>query len=497
VKKESDDETRRMKERQQEKEVERQKVKELEAKRHERGVADSPGPSSAAEKESGAEKNEGQPIKKEDTEDKLFPRIDRIILYIDDLDRCPERNVVEVLQAVHLLLAFPLFIVVVGVDPRWLLRSLEIHSAVFSAAAEKAEGRKGRDEDPLWESTPMNYLEKIFQIPFSLRPIDSTGFGKLVDTFAAPREDRNKGKHTPGAAGIPVSQSPPAGVKVGEPAPPPSVAAAAAVGASSFPGSPRQVSPAAVTPSPAQEVSSIASGSQPRQDPPVPPVQTASSPETPAAGRSTSALQAVSTPEPIDRNPEHLHIADSERKFMKTLSELIPSPRAGKRFINIYRLIRASIKESERKKFVDDAGGGEYQAVQLLLAILTGHPAEATEILHELIKEDHAETWGDFLGSLKERIRLATQTASAARQPDSAEAAKAAKPRNCDRAAAPTATAAANLPQDIDRWLELFGKLERRENGLKDRPCALFSKWAREIARYSFQSGRVLLYQRD
>jgi len=63
----------------------------------------------------------------------LFPRIDRIILYIDDLDRCPERNVFEVLQAVHLLLAFPLFVVVVGVDPRWLLHSLEQQAAVFKA----------------------------------------------------------------------------------------------------------------------------------------------------------------------------------------------------------------------------------------------------------------------------------------------------------------------------------------------------------------------------
>jgi hypothetical protein len=44
--------------------------------------------------------------------------IDRIVLYIDDLDRCTPRQVVEVLQAVHLLLALDLFVVVVGVAPR-------------------------------------------------------------------------------------------------------------------------------------------------------------------------------------------------------------------------------------------------------------------------------------------------------------------------------------------------------------------------------------------
>ncbi|AXB42995.1 P-loop NTPase fold protein [Amycolatopsis albispora] len=55
--------------------------------------------------------------------------VDRIVLYIDDLDRCSPRQVAEVLQAVHLLLAFELFVVVVGVDPRWLLRALRSHYA--------------------------------------------------------------------------------------------------------------------------------------------------------------------------------------------------------------------------------------------------------------------------------------------------------------------------------------------------------------------------------
>jgi hypothetical protein len=55
----------------------------------------------------------------------LEAKIDRIVLYVDDLDRCAPRRVVEVLQAVHLLLAFPIFVVVVAVDHHWLLTSLE------------------------------------------------------------------------------------------------------------------------------------------------------------------------------------------------------------------------------------------------------------------------------------------------------------------------------------------------------------------------------------
>src|ERR1700687_2100219 len=131
-----------------------------------------------------------------------FPRIDRIILYIDDLDRCPEKIVVEVLQAVHLLLAFPLFVVVVGVDPRWLLHSLQKQSAAFQLQPDET-GSAPSEEDLHWKSTHLNYLEKIFQIPSPLRPIDRTGFARLVDSFAAPRSSP-----APSAAGGAVASIP-------------------------------------------------------------------------------------------------------------------------------------------------------------------------------------------------------------------------------------------------------------------------------------------------
>lgn len=78
-------------------------------------------------------------------------QVDRIVLYIDDLDRCPPERVVEVLQAVHLLLAFPLFIVVVGVDSRWLLRSLEKQYPEFLKLDRSARGDQAR-----WASTKPN-----------------------------------------------------------------------------------------------------------------------------------------------------------------------------------------------------------------------------------------------------------------------------------------------------------------------------------------------------
>lgn len=79
--------------------------------------------------------------------------IDRIVLYIDDLDRCPTPVVVKVLEAVHLLLAFPLFVVVVAVDATWLTSSLRDHFRQFEHA------------------DPVDYLEKIFQVPFQVQPL--------------------------------------------------------------------------------------------------------------------------------------------------------------------------------------------------------------------------------------------------------------------------------------------------------------------------------------
>jgi hypothetical protein len=123
--------------------------------------------------------------------------IDRIVLYIDDLDRCGPRQVVEVLQAVHLLLALDLFVVVVGVDPRWLTRSLrhQFPSTLDSSAEQDAEHRD------LAEATPADYLEKIFNIPFVLPAIPKDGLGQLMRRLAVIPEDRaGEAGETPGGA---------------------------------------------------------------------------------------------------------------------------------------------------------------------------------------------------------------------------------------------------------------------------------------------------------
>lgn len=112
--------------------------------------------------------------------------LERIILYIDDLDRCPEERVVEVLEAVNLLMAFPLFVVVVGVDPRWVKNALiKRHQLQFTKTMEESE------IEPI---SPSDYLEKIFQIPFTLKEADDKSVKNMLAALSGTASVKNKGK---------------------------------------------------------------------------------------------------------------------------------------------------------------------------------------------------------------------------------------------------------------------------------------------------------------
>lgn len=98
----------------------------------------------------------------------LFPRGPaRVVLFIDDLDRCPPAKVVEVLEAIQLRLSTGLFVVVVALDVRYVTRALE----------KTYEGVLDADGEP----SGLDYLEKIIQIPYRARP----GLGGAAATFIA------------------------------------------------------------------------------------------------------------------------------------------------------------------------------------------------------------------------------------------------------------------------------------------------------------------------
>ncbi len=177
---------------------------------------------------------------------------------------------------------------------------------------------------------------------------------------------------------------------------------------------------------------------------------------------------------------------------MKELHGFIPSPRAGKRFINIYRLLRASVRDQERDAFAGDGKGGPYQTAMLLLAVLTGYPDQATEIFRELIEKKPGGTWSEFRAKYEARIL------SERAEPNGSEAGRggnSAKGEQKDPGKV-VASEAATATRKAD-WIELFKKLNGLEGRMGGRPMDEFLVWAPRVARYSFQSGRVLYYQQE
>ena len=271
---------------------------------------------------------------------KLVPDYDRIFLYIDDLDRCPPAKVVEVLQAVHLLLAFDLFVVVVGVDSRWLEASLRQY---YSDLLEE----------------PIDYLDKIFQIPFTLRGMSSSGYRDLIGTLtpAEPTTRRRAGREaeqraTPDRAG----------------------AAPTEIQADKAPDSQDQSA-------------TMAAQAEGNADA----TNRAESDGNAGEGAATSQAAARQLPPP----PETLVISDEEREFLGRLSALVRTPRAAKRLVNIYRMLRVSVPEHLLDRF--GPGGGEYQAVAILLAILVGLPSRAQDVFMTLVNSDPDSNIKDVL----------------------------------------------------------------------------------------------------
>lgn len=242
--------------------------------------------------------------------------VNRIILYIDDLDRCPPPVVVKVLQAVHLLLAFPLFVVVVAVDSRWLANSLEQHYAhLLSARSAIASGigADGTDGRAIGEeqATPDDYLEKIFQIPFWIRPLTEGARRQIVEGLIAPSL---------------IQESSAAG------------------------------------PSPID-----GGGKRTAMD------------EATLRALTNRLFGRDGGDAGLD--PATLGIFRHELEFMNALSPILgESPREVKRFVNVYRLMKALEEPRSATGFTAARPFAEHQLVMFLLAVVTGLPTISARV---------------------------------------------------------------------------------------------------------------------
>lgn len=249
--------------------------------------------------------------------DKFKKPLERIILYIDDLDRCPEENVVQVLEAVNLLMAFPLFVVVVGVDSRWVKNALvKKHALQFTCKLNDIEEL----DTNLEMIEPSNYLEKIFQVPFHLKDAKDTNVKDMIKKLT-----QNKAKITEYAKEGYVEEG--------------------------------YVEEGYVTPD-------IDNG-RPFSN------------LNPTQNKASDSIL-------IDK-PEALILTDAEIALMQDMSDIIGNnPRAIKRFVNIYRIIKAH----EEFDYETDSTNQELSVILFLLALPLGDYRKLLPSFEAYIKDE-------------------------------------------------------------------------------------------------------------
>jgi hypothetical protein len=386
--------------------------------------------------------------------------IQRIVLYIDDLDRCPPDRVVEVLQAVHLLLAFELFVVVVAVDPRWLERSLN-----EKYNTRPPNGGRIAMQDRQFRFSAQNYLEKIFQIPFSIPEMDDGGYKELVLSMTnrpLTRFERSIAKREAEATTLAKLQPRPEA----EPAP----ETVATDDTPSAPSETPDAPPAPETPAPPDQQKQDAALEQPDQQEPEDSFEDERLRKEQEAARKRIAAMLLE---------------DWERDFIASLYPFVSTPRIAKRFLNIYRLLRvtAAKEEGAFAKFIDRENG-HYRVVLLLLAISVGRAETGPQILEDIsrinTKAVHLSTW---LPLAAETYQEEWSKLFDARSKQNAQSGIAEPPSQREKQLESLIRATAEIQASLKGV-----RARLKSNGgltLSDR-LSLCRQWSCEVGRYSF-----------
>ncbi|MCS3528719.1 KAP family NTPase [Chryseobacterium sp. JUb7] len=262
-----------------------------------------------------------------DFKSKFKKPLERIILYIDDLDRCPEENVVQVLEAVNLLMAFPLFVVVVGVDSRWIKNALN-----------KKYNSQFKDSKKHIEVLEVsNYLEKIFQIPFHLKDANSNNVKDMI---------KNLAQHTSSVKSL-ISEN--------------------------FVENNENINRNDNDYTLKADTNIRATNSSIQVD--YTEIETTETSKTDIITNSSSASET-----------ESLILADNEIQLMQDMSEIIGNnPRCIKRFVNIFRVIKAH----EEFGYSDHSLNQEIIAILFLIALPLGKYKKLVPSFENFINKEH------------------------------------------------------------------------------------------------------------
>lgn len=313
--------------------------------------------------------------------------LQRIILYIDDLDRCPEERVVEVLEAVNLLMAFPLFVVVVGVDPRWVKNALiKKYHLQFTGHIKGAD--KAVDSVGMEVINPSDYLEKIFQIPFHLKAPEDESIKEMIthllgDAVAekpevSEEEEQETGNQLPdiNLDAFFEEKSREARGLTGE------VAELETEGETAKASDPELFDLGVPAMVPLQEMEESAEEAEEAEEE-TEELSEEMSEEEGLTEESSEETTEDEIPEGLKVvTPDSLRLHWEEGEYMRNLSWLIGNtPRTVKRFVNMYRIIRAH----EGLSYEDDESKKDLLSIMFLLALQTGQYYKYSDSVLEAI----------------------------------------------------------------------------------------------------------------
>jgi hypothetical protein len=177
----------------------------------------------------------------------------------------------------------------------------------------------------------MDYLEKIFQIPFWLGPMTETGGQALIRSMIGAEPERIANRIRARAPGLASAASAP--------------------------------SQSLSTPSTRAARAPLSEGTEDRSATPTADALEVSNARTPSVDPGAIAGSAAA-----------LRLEDGERQFMLRMAKVVSgSPRRLKRFVNSYRILRAGCSPAELERF-RTAHDPPHRAIMTLLAIATAAP---------------------------------------------------------------------------------------------------------------------------
>jgi hypothetical protein len=109
----------------------------------------------------------------------------RIVVFVDDLDRCLPSSAIQVLEAMKLFFDLPGFVFVVGLDQHIIERAVASRLPSFSGAATEDGVPPVPDSRDSQIRAGAEYLKKLFQVPYSLQPVVLGQLEELLDAMCA------------------------------------------------------------------------------------------------------------------------------------------------------------------------------------------------------------------------------------------------------------------------------------------------------------------------